>query len=428
MKNKDQKYIKFIMLSVIILSASFSLISIPYNPKYSIYNKGDLGTSKYRQSLEKQNFEVLRFLLSPIILHNYDNSNLVVIVGSERKYTQIEIDSYVDFVSRGNSLIVFEDYGPARDIVKAFGFNYIPGKIKETYPTLMINRPTQFLVRDTFFTQIVGYQIPPLIVSDVAPIIDTGSFIDGNAGIPLLLTYPTAFLDVNDNNIMESLDLFSPIGFPLAYMKMVGNGTFTVVGDVSIPLNEYWNRKILGNYTSSNAIWVTLFTYFMAKYTNSSHIIFDESHQEIKLTSLAGIINYITGTWVGLINSIGISIFIAIITFTHVSLNKNKKSKYKKSKRWRDQYISDTTQLVSHPTREERVLSELYILYQVMGSNMLYPVIKETANKLRSYDEKFVDQLIAEYGDLNDPRSFEDLMFIYKKMVEYINTTIKKSL
>ncbi|MCE7734886.1 MAG: DUF4350 domain-containing protein [Candidatus Heimdallarchaeota archaeon] len=423
------------LLLFIILGSLLTFASIPYTPAHSIYNEDWNGASLFRNSIETTyNYSTSRVLVSPIILESPNNISVMIIIGSERKYSDAEKQAYVNFVESGGSLIMFEDFGPSKFIVNRFGITFLKGKIKEYNPSLYVNRPSQLFIRDIIVSQFFpDLNISPLLGSDVAAVIDLNGFADGST-FPILASFPSAFLDYNNNDVVDGNDFAFSSGIPIGVFKKIGNGTVTVIGDSSIPLNQYWEKEIsIVNpetqtqtvFTLSNAFWSTVLVGYIAGITNTTSVVFDESHQAISVTSAAGLLNLVAGTWVGLINTaaIALGILTLALVFTGVNFRSRIKSRILSRKRRMHIIANGEEPLISHPTLAERLISEQYILYQVMGENYIHVANSNLIKKLEETGkaEQFLNEIKEEYGqDLKSPSSFQQLLDLHVKLQKFI--------
>jgi hypothetical protein len=434
-KKKDNfTNLKVTVLIIIIFIALVTFSSNPYQPNYSIYNEDDLGASKLRESLEYLDYNLSRILLSPIILSANKMMSMIIIIGSERAYSAAEIDAYENFVNDGGALIIFEDFGPARKVAERFGITFFPGVLKETQEALIVNRPSQFFIQELLVNQLVEeITLPPLMVSEAAGIIDLDGILHGQT-IPLLLTYPSAFIDVNDNDILDRTDLHSPVGTPVGLFKEVGNGTLVVISDASIPLNQYWLREATiadQKFTISNALWTTILISMIAGIAETGNIVFDESHQAISVFSAAGMINLMTGTWISLINTITTTFFLGFITVLFTSTRVRKRIRLGTAYRWRTQNIvlNNGEEFISNPTLEERSISEQYILFNVMKDNFVQAANTDLINKIiaTKKGDEFLNFMKEKYGGkLTRPLELHILIKIHNELREFVRSELTK--
>ena len=427
--------LKAFVLITIILIALVTFSSNPYQPNYSIYNEDDLGASKLRESLEYLDYNISRILLSPIILSANNKIKMIIIIGSERAYSSAEIDIYEKFVNEGGALIIFEDFGPARKVAERFEISFLPGMLKETQDALIVNRPSQFFIQELLVNQLIEeITLPPLMVSEAASVIDFNGFLRGET-IPLLLSYPSAFIDVNDNDILDRSDLHIPVGTPLGLFKEVGNGTLVVISDASIPLNQYWLREAtIGDqkFTISNAIWSTILISMIAGIAGTGNIVFDESHQAVSVFSAAGVINLMTGTWISLINTISTTFILGFATFLFTS-NRVRRDVLRRQnfRRWRKQHVTTANgeAFISNPTLEERSISEQYILFNIMKDNFVQTANTDLINKIKATKkgDEFLNHMEKIYGGkLDRPLELHILIRIHNELREFVGSELTK--
>jgi hypothetical protein len=178
-------------------------------------------------------------------------------------------------------------------------------------------------------------------------------------------------------------------------------------------------------FTLSNAFWSTVLVGYIAGLTNSTNIVFDESHQAISITSAAGLLNLVAGTWVGLINTsiIALGILTLALVFTGINSRSRIKSRIVSRRRRRLMKANGEEVLISHPTLVERMISEQFILYQVMGENYLHVANSNLIKKLQETGktDQFLKEIEEEYGqDLKSPNSFQQLLDLHVKLQKFI--------
>ncbi|MCH8906808.1 MAG: hypothetical protein IH840_06940 [Candidatus Heimdallarchaeota archaeon] len=240
----DQKKTQTWLLLVILVGSLISFTSLPYAPEFSIYNSNWNGTSQLRLGLQIEfGLTSSRILISPIILNSDVDYPTIVIIGSERKYTNVELSAYSKYVRQGGHLVIFEDYGPARRIAQQMGIQFIRGMIRETQESFYINRPSQILIQDIFGSYLLGIKISPLIGSEVVGLLDLLGMEEGIT-VPILVSFNSSFADLNNNKKMDAGDIATCCGFPVGLHKRLENGTITVIGDSAIPLNVYANIPV----------------------------------------------------------------------------------------------------------------------------------------------------------------------------------------
>jgi hypothetical protein len=403
-----------------------SLANNSYRPEYSILNTGNKGLSEYYKTLNDLDlYDINRFTISPLYLESLTQDDvseiMIIIVGSERQYTSSEVQLYNSFVRRGGTLLIYEDFGPARDIAKSMGITFVDGVLRETNPDFYTNSPDKPLVFDTYFSEILGVQINPIQLNRASMVWDPLGFQQSTAFPFLLSISPTAFYDRNDNNIVESTD-FSGI-IPLSVLKFIEDGLIAVVGDSSIPVNQHWGQliNIQGSYyTTGNAIYSIFLTVALASFNNITQIYFDESHKAISLLSATGITNWLFGSYIGIVTSLQTILITAILIFM-VYILKSKKGKTVETTDVNSTGHIDQ-QFVSIPTRVERSISEQYILHQIMGKRYVHVVNSNLVNNLRNSGkaEDFLNDLEEKYGDIHKLKDYKTILEVNNLLKDYI--------
>ncbi|MDH5401329.1 MAG: hypothetical protein OEY49_02460 [Candidatus Heimdallarchaeota archaeon] len=426
----NQKKLQALLVLIIISIAFTTYSSIPYTPPHSIYNNDWNGSSMLKNSLEEYlDLDISRFLISPLLLETKKDIKFVTIIGSERIYTQAEINAYKKFVASGGFLLIFEDFGPSKAIAEAMGIQFLPGVLKETSENHYINRPSQFFIYDLIFS----FLFPELdlsivlLASEAAGIIDLEGMAQGIT-MPILLTSPSVFLDTDNNNILDSKDLYMATGTPVGLLKFVGDGFLAVISDSSIPLNQYWNKElVIGNriFTLPNAFWTLYFYYIATSLVGTTSVVFDESHQGASLSSAAGLFNLITGTWVGLLNTIWFVSTCTIIIGFYAYRNKRNNSKRTRNKNIGvvHQVKGEDSRYISNPNLTELLISEQYILYQKLGNAFIHVANSDLITKLKKIGRgsELIVELENKYGALDNNHSFEHLLEIHINLRNYID-------
>jgi hypothetical protein len=422
-------------LLLLLIGIAFFVISTEdYTPRHSIYNTGLLGASNLREGLQTDmGLNVSRILISPFILKGDTDIKLITIIGSHREYSTAEINAYRDFVDNGGSLIIFEDFGPARSIAEAMGVQFFSGILRETNDEISVHRPSQFFTRDLASQYIFGADFPVyLLASEATGIVDYQGMLSGDT-IPILLSFPSVYLDTDKDNRIDQNDKILSTGFPMGLIKFYGEGNLVVISDASIPLNQFWDRKVEINgelYTVPNNYWSLLMISYLASLAETGHVVFDESHQEVVLTSGVSTLNLFIGVWVGLLNSniAVVYLFAGIVIF---GLLLNRRTVRKRLKRLRSKQslvVKEDPTFISNPTLAERSISEQYILYQVMKDGFIQIANTEIFNLLRDTGraEEFLVEMEKQYGDLTKSRRRRELLEIHQKLRDYVDEHLVK--
>jgi len=421
------------LVIILIVVAATAFTTTNYTPKHSIYNTGELGASHLRQEIHKQNssLEISRLLISPFGLNQHKNINFMIIIGSEREYTTAEINAYKTFVANGGSLIIFEDFGYAQSIAAKMGISYFDGVLRERNDQNYVNRPSQFFVKD-YLSQYFGLQQTiPILVNEAAGIIDIQGLTTGST-IPVLATSPLAYIDKNNDNVVDKNDFQSAAGIPVGLFKTYEKGYLMVISDASIPLNINYHRSVDiqgGTFQLLNIVWSSIMITTFTNFVNATSIVFDESHQNIVLSSSSGLLNLLASTWVGIFNSANliIGIFVAIIISTLLLNRDVYSSVIRKFRKIRATNIT-SNEFISNPTLAERSLSEQYILYKRMGTEFIHIANIELYNRIKAINRssKFLEEFKQRYGNIQEPRSASELLEMHTTMRQHIANELIK--
>ncbi len=421
-----------IVLIMLLLIASLFVAGRPYIPQHSILRTDQLGASLLAQSIpEVLGATVSRYIISPLTLESYPEIKILVIIGASRKYTPSELDAYHRFVSNGGTLLIFEDFGNARDVANKFGISFSKGVIRETNPYLYTNSPDKPII----FEQFISSLIEPLSINPIQ--LNRATAVYDVLGFLTLTTFPilyytddsSAFLDINDNNQIDSSDRRAPL--PVGVLKPVEDGYVIVIGDATLPLNLYWQQKgKIANteFVYGNAIYTLLLLSFLMALTGSQSVVFDESHLNPQINSLIGLTSWMIGLWVGLSYADAFNISLALIV-GGLGLARLRKIRLRRERGVKvDETGVEQLEFVSHPTHAERLLSEYFILYQIMkgrifhvGNFALLDKIEETTK-----DTTLRQQLESSYGNLTQVTSLQKLIEINSQIHEYIRRNERK--
>ncbi len=430
-KSNSNKFIAGGLILLLLFALTF-VSSSPYSPPHSILRNDDLGTSRFRADLQSfLNFSVSRLVISPLYLQEDTDIKLMILIGAERKYTSAELTIYHDFVNDGGILVIFEDYGNAREVAGIFGLTYMDGVIRETNPFLFTNSPDKPMVFEQFISSQLGeFAINPIQLNRATAVVDILGFLEGTT-FPILFTdgNSSAFLDVDDDNLIDSTDKTSPL--PIGVLKFFGDGIVVAFGDASIPLNLYWQKKgKIGDteFVYGNAIYLLLLIGYLASIVGTTHIYFDETHLQPQFDSFLGITSWIISAWIGLSYGQGLTYGLGVIA---LAIALNRYSQYRRKRRMgvkQDKPKELPVNFVSNPTRAERLISEFYILYQYMGDRILHTANLSLLKKIEESagDRYFKESLERRYGKLDQIKSVETLWQINHEINDYISQNIRK--
>ena len=113
-----------VTLSTLVLFPILQIV-VERDPQLSAYDDDWNDISYFRQALEENedtSYNVSAILSNPAILDDIEDpsSSLLVIVGIESPYTELELKILVKFMERGGSILVFGDYDYSNTIAQLF--------------------------------------------------------------------------------------------------------------------------------------------------------------------------------------------------------------------------------------------------------------------------------------------------------------------
>lgn len=211
-----------VTLGVLIIAGTVLLLhlSADYND-YSRYNPGWNGTSRFFESLEQ---DKVVLLTAADELPGYNNSALLIIAPAGN-YSETDTRYYRDFLERGNTVLVLDDFGSANSLLNQLR----TGVRLRNIPLMSADRA----YNNPVFIRAYPYGRSPVIRNITTLTLDRPSAVDG--GSPFLLSSLLSWEDQNDN---QRADQNETIGqFAVGTMVQVGNGGLYVISDPGIIIN-----------------------------------------------------------------------------------------------------------------------------------------------------------------------------------------------
>jgi hypothetical protein len=122
-----------ITLSTFVLFPILQVV-VERDPQLSAYDEDWNDISNFRQSLEEgedTTYNVSAILSNPAVLDDIvdPSSSLLVIVGIESPYTELELEILVRFMERGGSVLVFGDFDYTNTIAQLFAIEFVQHKL-----------------------------------------------------------------------------------------------------------------------------------------------------------------------------------------------------------------------------------------------------------------------------------------------------------
>ena len=191
------------------------------NEEFSRYNVGWTGTSDFFSTLDRH---TTVDIASPSDLAGYKNATLLLIA-PDHTFTPEEGALYRDFVARGNTLLLADDFGSGNTLLQSLGSS-------------ILIRKGNLSSADRAYADV------NMVV--VHPVGDTGFFPAGSSlvvnqaatltgGAPLLRTTIFSWVNENPDRNLSSVKALGTL--TVMAQEKIGNGTLYVLSDPSIFIN-----------------------------------------------------------------------------------------------------------------------------------------------------------------------------------------------
>lgn len=194
--------------------------------EFSRYNAGWNGTSSF--FFDHDRHRVSDITEPDQLDGEYVNTTLLIIAPS-RAPTTDELLAYSRFLEKGNTILIFDDFGAGNDILAGIGsrITILPANLSSldrAYPD-----PYSVIVYRS--AEGGGFYLPEsLTLNRPAP-------LDG--GDPLMLTSVMSWVDMNGDRRLNSGEMMGT--FPVMARDGKGNGQIIVFSDPSIFINSMYN-------------------------------------------------------------------------------------------------------------------------------------------------------------------------------------------
>ncbi|MEW5759380.1 MAG: DUF4350 domain-containing protein [Candidatus Thermoplasmatota archaeon] len=285
----------FLVFSLILSGANIKK-TIENEPKLSAYSDKWNGLSKFRNLILTNGYETSAIISSPVILNKIEKNELsdeaIVVIGVEKGYRNEERDAIIDFVSKGGSLLIADDFGHGNTIANYFGINFAGKKLRD-----------------------VNYDKNPIFVKinvkykgkDYQILLNDPSAIDKGGNYEIIANASKyAWLDENKDDIRDIDEKMLSYSVVVFYHPYKSSGRLIFVSDPGLFINNMLNR-----YDNEN------FALALVKLLlpNGGKIIFDESrHKAEKGKFSSGILSTIISYTSFILESIMLFVFISIFT------------------------------------------------------------------------------------------------------------------
>jgi hypothetical protein len=227
----------WITIALLIVSSLILLLHLSTtNEEFSRYNIGWTGTSDFFSALDHHTTTDI-FSLSD--LAGYKNATLVLIA-PDHEVTPAEGALYRDFVTRGNTLLLADDFGSGNTLLRLLG------------STIVIRRGNLSSVDRAYADENMIVVNPVgdarFLRGDSSLVLDRAAILTG--GVPLLNTTIFSWVDENPDREQSSGKVLGR--YTVMAQEKIGDGTVYVLSDPSIFINgmkdpgaSYANRFFL---------------------------------------------------------------------------------------------------------------------------------------------------------------------------------------
>ncbi|MHA1835504.1 MAG: DUF4350 domain-containing protein [Candidatus Odinarchaeia archaeon] len=254
---------------------------------YSMYNTNWNGVSTFRSVLEENGYQVKPVISSLSSINRITESSVLVIIGPSSFYDPLASTSIIDYLNKGNNVIIADDFGAASEILLFLG--------------LSCSFSGQLLLDAGSYDKNVSL---PIITSfsshEIFQEVNSIQFnyataIAGSGFTSLAQTTPLSWLDQNSNYQYDEGETIGP--FTVIASVNYGNGTIILISDPTIFNNDMITRADNLQFALNLINWAT-------DGDSSYLVIFDEGHRAdfSSATYLFGLIlgeiNWISSHWI----------------------------------------------------------------------------------------------------------------------------------
>ena len=241
-----------ITLSTFVLFPILQVV-VERDPQLSAYDEDWNDISNFRQSLEEgedTTYNVSAILSNPAVLDDIvdPSSSLLVIVGIESPYTELELEILVRFMERGGSILVFGDFDYTNTIAQLFAIEFVQHKLwDQNY------RDNVSLIETTASIDGKSYSVllnEPVAIKDL----NSQSLNLWSADIEwtknvFMTTTKNSWIDSDDDGAITPEDEAAPVsGFQLGIecgLRSQGEslGSAIFISDSSLGINHMWGEN-----------------------------------------------------------------------------------------------------------------------------------------------------------------------------------------
>jgi hypothetical protein len=280
-----------IAVCVLVLALAVLLIHLTATSgEFSRYNPEWNGTSRFFDSLDRHQ---VTEIADPALLAGYTNTTLLMIA-PEKNFTAQDLREYRDYISRGNTLVLADDFSTGESFLKGIGstVQILPGDLSSV--DRAYNSP--FLV--------VAYPVNSSFATSPQKniIFDKAAAVSG--GDPRVTTSLLSWTEENGTLSLSSEKLISR--YSVEVHETLGRGDIYVIGDPSIFINgmqeadpTYANQQYIHSLAGNDGKLLVDTYSSRAFRTNGIREIFQEvqTRTEYKVIVAAAILGIIGLAW-----------------------------------------------------------------------------------------------------------------------------------
>lgn len=208
-----------LLAAALILTAHFSTNT----REFSQFNDNWNGTSQFFSLLDRHHTVMVQ---ESSQLAPYRNSALLLIIAPRRAPTSEEILAYQGFLDRGNTLILADDFGSGKEILRRIGSRITV----EGGNLSSIDRH----YADPYTLIVYQTRNASPVQNCHALIMNRPSALDG--GEPLMMSSVMSWVDVNGNRRLDSDEMMGQ--FAVISQEEISRGRIVVIADPSIFINS----------------------------------------------------------------------------------------------------------------------------------------------------------------------------------------------
>ena len=241
-----------VTLSTLVLFPILQIV-VERDPQLSAYDDDWNDISYFRQALEENedtSYNVSAILSNPAILDDIEDpsSSLLVIVGIESPYTELELKILVKFMERGGSILVFGDYDYSNTIAQLFAIEFVQHQLwDQNYRDNVSFIETKAYLDGKSYNVLLN---EPVAIKDLnsQSLNLWSSNIEWTKNV-FMTTSKNSWIDSDDDGAITPDDEAAPLsGFQLGVecgLRSEGEalGSAIFISDSSLGINHMWNEN-----------------------------------------------------------------------------------------------------------------------------------------------------------------------------------------